>query len=336
MKYPAVPHSHIAPVGYLKAWRSGKRIRAHREEEPGGRAIGARDAAVRSNFYRRERPSGETIYDIEWTLQRVEDVAIPVLDAVRERRAWPLTGEEKHKLAQLLALQVLRVPAFREWHAEFVSKQAAKIRGSEDDPAPGGLTAAEAAAAFEEHYKSDTQRTIRMLELSQTVAEILGSMHWTLVAFSKPVLGTSDQPVVVWPLGRSSARPGPNDLNIGMTETLEAFVALSPSLLLLMTWLAEADREDIAAGSGRHAATANAFTIANADQQWFSHPDHPTISPARGPRPPLSSEILPAYTAATAEKSVLRSAVAKRARDKVGRPLGDEEVSIIRIGEKPG
>jgi hypothetical protein len=64
--YDPVPHSHVVPTGYLKAWAHGKQIAMRRVGGPASQVIGIRDAGVRKNFYRRDRPAtGETIYDIE-------------------------------------------------------------------------------------------------------------------------------------------------------------------------------------------------------------------------------------------------------------------------------
>jgi hypothetical protein len=62
-------------------------------------------------------------------------------------------------------------------------------------------------------------------------------MHWSLVAFDRGRLAISDHPVIVWPLDRATSRkPTANDLRAGVIETLEVFVPIGPTHLLLMTW----------------------------------------------------------------------------------------------------
>jgi hypothetical protein len=42
--------------------------------------VSVRDAGVRTDYYRRERPgTGEAIYDVEWSLAQGEDAALPVI-----------------------------------------------------------------------------------------------------------------------------------------------------------------------------------------------------------------------------------------------------------------
>src|SRR5947208_3904833 len=78
--YDPVPHSHVVPTGYLKAWAHGKQIAMRRVGGSVSQVIGIRDAGVRKNFYRRDRPAtGETIYDIEWSLQQAETAALPII-----------------------------------------------------------------------------------------------------------------------------------------------------------------------------------------------------------------------------------------------------------------
>src|SRR4051812_9444267 len=113
--YDPVPHSHVVPAGYLRAWAHLRRIAMRRVNTATAQMVGLRDAGVRKNFYRRERPTtGETIYDIEWSLEQAESAALPLVADLPAR--WPLTLDDKAKLAQFFALQHLRGAAFRRWH----------------------------------------------------------------------------------------------------------------------------------------------------------------------------------------------------------------------------
>jgi hypothetical protein len=61
--------------------------------------ISVRDAAVRKNFYRRTRPgTGETIYDVEWSLGELKRVALPVIAKLPE--LWRLEEEYKGRVGQ--------------------------------------------------------------------------------------------------------------------------------------------------------------------------------------------------------------------------------------------
>ena len=76
------------------------------------RAHGITEAGARSRYYRRVRPTGEAIDDIEASLAFVEDkVAAPLAQVIA---GGPLTFQRKAALAQLVGLQMLRGPAFFE------------------------------------------------------------------------------------------------------------------------------------------------------------------------------------------------------------------------------
>lgn len=122
-----MPHSHVVPAGYLRAWADGKQIAMRRVGSTEATIIGVRDAGVRKDFYRRTRPStGESIYDVEWSLQQAEQAAIPLIREVGNR--WPLVDEDKGKIGQFLALQHLRGTAFKAWHERHTARIAADLR----------------------------------------------------------------------------------------------------------------------------------------------------------------------------------------------------------------
>lgn len=328
--YDPVPHSHVVPTGYLRAWAHGKQIAMRRVGVAGPRIIGIRDAGVRKNFYRRERPkTGETIYDIEWSLQQGETAALPVIADLRAR--WPLDLDDKGKVGQFFALQHLRGAAFRSWHDEHVASVLDDVRANSEaalKPHPGRTTS-QAIQELEAALTSDTYRLTKMLKLVRSVGIVFASMHWTLVEFDRGHLATSDHPVVVWPLGETTnRRPCATDLHAGAVETLEVFAAIGPAHLLLMTWRDEKSADAPVVGSGRHLSTANAFAVANADTQWFHEPD---VDPwmARGPRKPLGQELLAGYTVSEALSSQRRATARDLANAEARRDLSNDPVTVV-------
>lgn len=319
MEYPKKPHSHVVPAGYLRAWAHGKQIAMRRVGSPADVFVGVRDAGVRTDFYRRERPAtGEPIYDVEWSLEQAERAAIPIIRDAANR--WPIPAEDKSKIGQFLALQHLRGPAFRAWHDGEVAKISAELRANPKKwgRPPEGMSHEEAVERYiEEKLLTATYRLMQMLKMVRSVGTVLHSMHWTLVKFKKGRLATSDHPVVVWPLTRGRSRPVANDLAAGLTTALEVFAPLAPDVLLLMTWLQDEDQAEPVAGEGRHLATANAFVVANADEQWFHELG---VEPwmTQGIRKPLSADLVAAYGPAEAERAPRR---------------GDAEVFATQVAE---
>lgn len=327
--YDPVPHSHVVPTGYLKAWAHGKQIAMWRVSGSASQVIGIRDAGVRKNFYRRDRPAtGETIYDIEWSLQEAETAALPVIADLARR--WPLSPEDRGKVGQFFALQHLRGAAFRNWHEEQIAavlNEARTDAGRTLKPHPG-RTHAEVIDELETQLTSDTYRLTKMLKLVRSVGIVFTSMQWSLVEFDRGRLVTSDHPVVVWPLVEpTTRRPSANDLDAGVIDTREVFVPVGPAHLLLMGWRDQQSIGSPIAGRGRHLATANAFVVANAASQWFYEPGvRPWL--ARGRRPPLSSELL-GVEAAEVTASRRRAKARELANAEVLRELSNDPVQVV-------
>lgn len=328
VQYPKVPHSHIVPAGYLRAWASGRQIAMRQAGSDKSKLVGVRDAGVRKDFYRRRRPSGEATYDIEWSLQQAETAALPVLRDLRAR--WPLDLEDKGKVGQLFALQLMRGPAFRTWHNAQIGDLAAALREEPTELVKqrSGLSPEDAADKYLEVATTDTYRVTKMLKITRSVATVLCSMHWTLVVFAKARLATSDHPVVVWPLRRGHVRPRANDASAGVIETLEIFAPVAPDALLLMTWLGAEDGAEPVFGEGRHAGTASGFVAANADMQWFHEP---RVDPwvATGRRAPLSERLVDRYSPERARRSRRRAKAGQLATASVEEPLGNGPISVV-------
>jgi hypothetical protein len=185
MAYPRVDRSHIVPAGYLSGFSVDGMLGMRLVGDAESRLISVRDAAVRTGYYRRTRPDGAEIDDVEWSLSVLENVAIPALRNVRA--AWPLPTEEKAKLAQLFGYQLVRGPRWREWFdnatREFVVK---RVRNA---PEPlrtdaGSPATTEDIERFEQQLPGSTSRSTRMLSMGLKIASLLGSMHWLLTSSS--------------------------------------------------------------------------------------------------------------------------------------------------------
>jgi len=332
MEYPNVKNAHVVPRTYLENFADeNSRIAAVLVED--GRVVVRRVTKVgtRRRFYRRERPDGTQIDDIEKSLGDGEAAATPVLRSFAD--GWPLNTEEKVKLAELFAYQLLRGPRWKAEHAAFVSDVLAgwrregkvKARGEQQEVTDAEID--EAVSVF----GTDTSRYISMLRLAPTLATVLGSMHWTLVDLRTPLIATSDHPVVLWPLSERSRRPQPTPVGIGVLACFEIRLPLSPRHLVLMTWLDAPDAEVArVSGARHHASNANAFTRAQGDQQWFHLPGtSPPIGSGR--LLPLALELLDSYTFEAARTSRRRERTSSEVRAKTGRSLADREITIVRM-----
>jgi Protein of unknown function (DUF4238) len=172
---------------------------------------------------------------------------------------------------------------------------------------------------------------MRMLSITRLLTTAFMAMHWTLVAFDRPRLVTSDHPLVVWPLRRARSQPVPNDLDAGIVHTLEAFVPIDPSHLLLMTWLDEPDDPEVARGLGRHIATADAFVAASADAQWFHQPDVTPWRLTKGRRGPLSADLVAGYNAEVAMQSQRRNQATAIMNANAGAGPSNDPISVVTV-----
>lgn len=316
--------AHIVPRMYLRNWSIDGRIGVC--VVPEGRSLvqPIENVGTRFRFYRRERPDGTPIDDIEWSLGELEGIVAPVLRGFQD--SWPLGDESKAKLAELSAFQVLRGPRYKEEYEtrtrDFIDEYNTREGLDIDD---------EQLAAADKAMTSDSYRFMRMLPMSLTLTSIFVSMHWTLVEFPEPVLATSDHPVVMWPgAGQRSPVAAPI-VGSGLLECVEFRLPLSATCGLLMTWADKADDEDArVAGSRQHAMNFNAFAIASADRQWFHQPG--TSAPrGAGKMQPLSLELVRGYTSESARDSERRAQVSAHVNGKIGRDLSDREVMHLKV-----
>jgi hypothetical protein len=334
--YDPVAHSHVVPTGYLRAWAHGRQIAMRRVGIADSQVIGLRDAGVRKNFYRRERPeTGETIYDVEWSLAQGETAALPIIGDLPAR--WPLDLEEKCKIGQFFALQHLRGAAFRQWLENHIASVLKDVRANPEaslKPNPG-RTVTEVIEDLEAAVGSDTYRLTKMLKNVRSVGIVFASMHWSLVEFERGRLVTSDHPVIVWPIREGTSRkPTANDADAGVIDTLEVFVPVRPTHLLLMTWRDEKSIGAPVVGKGRQLSTANAFVIASAHAQWFHEPD---VDPwtARGRRRALAVELLPGYDESEAVTSQRRARARDLANAEAARELSNDPVDVVSEDRLP-
>ena len=335
MTYPKVKRSHIVSRTYLRNFAENDMIAMRLGSSGQARTIHIDDAAVRKAFYRRTRPDGTEIDDIEWSMSHLEGSVTPLLRGIESR--WPLSNEDKATLAEFVALQILRSPRWREWHNNALRNEIADLRhtrgASMNLPRPA--TDAE-IARFEAASGTATARLTKMLELLPKVASIAAGMHWSLVRFDAPLLVTSDHPVDVWPLERGEAcAPEPTRMSAGLLPTLEVRLPLSPHLALLMTWVDDPDTVQPHRGRKHHAKSLNAFTVAQADKQWFHRPGVSPPLTTGGRLLALSPQFFHGYGVQVAWNSRLRAEVSRRIQPRIGSDLRDRAIDMVRITRSP-
>jgi hypothetical protein len=324
MKYPNVKNAHIVPRTYLARWSVDGKIAVMQVRENKGLELAVENVGTRRHFYRRHRPDGSPITDMEWMLGEMESNAAPLLQSFED--AWPFLGDDKRRLAVLFVFQLLRSPRWKEDY-EIRTREHVDQYAREN---PSELTDEE----LEEQYKllvSDTYRAGKILSHAVTGAAVFASMHWTLVEFAQPRIATSDHPLVLWP-GAASRSPSATEITqIGIVECMEIRLPLSPNHAVLMTWSDHPDDEHVRVrGTRDHAANFNAFTVASAERQWFDRPGPPPPI-ASGNLRPLSVVLVPGYTPHAAASSHRRALASEMARKRAGKDFRDQEVEVVRV-----
>lgn len=320
----AVDHSHIVPAGYLRQFALDddqiRIVRTKMNKEIPARTT-VKNAGVRGGgHYKRERPDGSRCDDVEtFSLQSIENEAVPILRELHER--WPLSGEDKVALAKFIGIQLVRGPRWFAWHDEFTVENIGEYRaeGAFEPHAQEGVAEEEIFRANLEFFRGSTQMLMKMLQLGAKVGCAVGSMCWTLVEFARPVLATSDHPVVVWPMtdqGRRAQSVVP--ANVGLRNFLEVRLPVSPRRALLMTWRDLPDDPDPVPGKTHHADNFNAFTVAEADEQWFFLPGTRCPGIRDGIWLPLSAELVRGYSSSAVPLSQLYQTVIDDLQARVG------------------
>src|SRR4051794_37527872 len=109
--YSPVKQGHIVPVVYQRNFAIKDRITLHVDHRPGVPAA-IQNTATRGPFYRRTRPDGTEIDDVEASLSYIEAAVRPVFDDLLA--GAPLSRGRKQVLAQFFGIQMVRGPAFIE------------------------------------------------------------------------------------------------------------------------------------------------------------------------------------------------------------------------------
>jgi hypothetical protein len=323
--YPVVKKGHIVPRMYQKAFAVDDKVAVHIDGSPQCVAMSTKTAGTRPRFYRRVRPDGEEIDDVEASLAYVEDKSTQPL---RELIAGdPLTVEHKGILAQFLAVQMLRGPAFFESREQLLLPIIEGMQAS--DFTPEGLAAAGgdvevARQQAKEKILGSSESSRSMLSRSAKLGSLLGYMCWYIIRFDGMVLAYSDHPVVMWPMDVAEA-PAPAAQQFGPLSALEVRVPLAPDTALLMNWVDRSDPIDVALDPSA-AAELNALTVAQADRQSMHRPgEEPPI--ADGPLRPLSRLVDPGYD----RSAMLRSARRAGAEQFIARVRDRQFVKNVEV-----
>lgn len=257
-------NNHIASAGYLKGWtdNNGQLARVLLETP------GASELKQPGNvgFRRRFFSDSELARAAERRFSVYESQGISGLTQLG--RSWPPTDQQRLDIAKLVAIHMVRNPAFVE---ATKSASGALVRDNLDEYREQ-LTEDQTEELIG-HLSGEVFRVDHMFDLVPKHASLIASMHWTVLEFQVPLLATGDQPVTVVPLlrdgetARVAAMP-----ETGYLMTEEMRFALDPCRALVFTWLNDIESEGPVLAGDEFAAELNRAVIAQADREWFHHP----------------------------------------------------------------
>lgn len=258
-------NNHIASAGYLKSWtgETGRLARVPLEAPGKSELKRPRRAGFRRRFF--SDPKVARAAERRFSVYESEGIA----GLERLSQSWPPTDQDRLDIAKLVAVHMVRNPAFVE-----ATMSASGTAISENlDEYREQLTEGQTQELIA-HLTGEVFRIDHMFDLVPKHASLIASMHWTLLEFPVPLLATSDQPVTVVPLladgatARVLAMPP-----TGFVMTEEIRFALDPRHALVFTWVNDIDAERPVLADDDFAAELNRSVIAQADREWFHHPD---------------------------------------------------------------
>lgn len=304
--FQKVQKGHIIPAVYQRNFAVDQQVSVHFAGRPECEIRNVKTAGTRGPFYRRTRPDGQSIDDIEASLSVLESTVQPAFVALCRGEALNL--ERKAVLAQFFGMQMVRGPAFFAERGELLADLIAQLKPTDFK----SQAVAEAGGDVElvrgrvlEPQLASSSSFIRMLSLGVKMGSVLGSMRWHLLDFGAPLLAYSDHPVVVWPADVVVTEPFDTP-RLGPLGAIEIRVPLSAQISILMTWADVPDKGTVVEADARFAGELNAFVIAQADEQWMHRPgDEPPVS--HGRFTPLSRNFELSYTPAALAASQRRA-----------------------------
>lgn len=270
-------HNHVVQKGYLNLFARDERIVSHFVGSDVTKEISTNDAAVRKNFYVTTWPDGTRSTALETAMNKLETPVPAILRRIE--RDWPLAEDDRSALAEYLALQAVRSPA---WDHQYRDMTAIWLREKRDHYDHTD----EQWASLEAHVTSDAHRHESMIENQHKLTTLVGSMHWALLVFSNERLVTADHPLVVMS-SEAGAPPGAIPKG-GMTEAVEFIFPVGPRRALLLTWIDGIDEQQPRHCNARVASAINAHVLANAQHQWFTTPGSTAAPPLDRPAEPIS------------------------------------------------
>lgn len=308
-------HTHHTPRVYLRRFAtSDDMLMAERPGRQAAKPIPVPEVGVRKRFYTLESSDGTHSNRVEDSLGLLENQVKQAFLQIDDE-ALPLDIPTKVILAEFLGQQMARGITYREMRAAHIAEHEPWLRNhvrelylkhsDKLDNPPADLNAA--ADEYARNYdlsKLENQNAVVQdaVQTGVVLTNALVNMCWSVVRFPKPVLLSSDQPVVCW-LGAHSSSPWSPE------QAIELRVPLSSTLALVTSWHDQDDTPHFLDGTTLAEMSINYHTAKQAaDWVYWS----PGSSPRR--ELPLHDEPI---TGRRVEESRRRNLTAELVRERI-------------------
>ncbi len=309
---PAPKKIHLTSRTYLKNWAIKDKVTWTDVETGAAASRDIENVGFRRRWWGTDPDLSRAA---EAALRSIENDVTAFLRDPRSH--WPV-GELRGKLAQFVAIHVVRTLAWRAWFERAVFSTVAENIEQ--------LPLLDRAFIHSGHDMVQPEvHTEYVFRQMTRLASLFASMHWTLVKFDGPLLATSDQPVTPVPMSVATGRAPMRSIPEGsFAEIVEFRMPMSPDIALVGSWRDDYDEPHIRRGSLGDACSLNASTIKQAERGWCRQPG--TYAPRLAPpllQPisyPLSPQLFPEMTPASIKASTRR-----RNTDRLLRELAAED-----------
>ncbi|MGN6586242.1 MAG: DUF4238 domain-containing protein [Solirubrobacterales bacterium] len=126
------------------------------------------------------------IYDVEWSLSRLEGAIAPMLQSLKS--GWPLPNlEEKVALAEFFAFQFVRGPRWKKWREERARETIDEYRQNPEPVLHNGIwipATQQQINKQEDQILGETEWFTRMMVIANRLITAFGAMCWHLIEFS--------------------------------------------------------------------------------------------------------------------------------------------------------
>jgi uncharacterized protein DUF4238 len=288
---------HLLPQFYLRGFTDGADQLAVVSRDLTKRFVSSvAKAAAEGDFYTVDTAAGPS-QAVEKLLSQMESEAAPALDRILAG-GFPPSGDDRVALSAFMAFQLTRSRAHRRmWTmvTDAAVKLATRVIASGDNVSQrltgltGEVASEKDAEAFRRLAESPGDWEVvphqnsaieAMLQTAPTLAPVIAARKWRLARFQKPVLLTSDWPIVVW--HRTDTGP----YGIGVATADEIRFPLDTQHALIMVVIGADQVWDL---HESHAKDINRLVAARGFE-WIYH--RPGTDPLAGltlppPQPPI-------------------------------------------------